>query len=163
MGAMRGDAVESFWRFSLLVYGRPGIADALIRLQDQRGHNVNLVLFGLWFGVCGFGRLDAAGLARAKTAMAGLDRDLVVPLRRLRRALKGDRDPDVQDLRRRVLTLEIAAERRVQARLAGSLTRRHAAATGDRSAHAEANLRLILGPDSALPEAELLRRAIVVS
>jgi uncharacterized protein (TIGR02444 family) len=163
MGTMRDGPADAFWRFSLMAYSRPGVADALIRLQDRGGHNVNLVLFGLWLGIGGLGRLDAAGLARARTAMAGLDGDVVAPLRRLRRALKGDPDRDVQDLRRRVLALEIAAERRVQARLAGSVSRRHKAAAGDRAAHAEANLRLILGPDAALPEAELLRRAIAES
>jgi uncharacterized protein (TIGR02444 family) len=152
-------AVEAFWRFSLMIYAKPGVADALIRLQDRGGHNVNLILFGLWVGFSGGGRLNAAALSRAKAAMAGLDRDIVTPLRQLRRALKNDRDRDIQELRRRVLALEIAAERRVQARLAGSLMRR-SLASGRRAAHAEANLRLLLGADVASPEAELLRRAI---
>ena len=88
--------------------------------------------------------------------MTGLDRDVVTPLRRLRRALKGDPDPDVHDLRRRVLVLEIAAERRVQARLAACVPPK--LGTGDRRAAAEANLRLILGADFASEEAALLHR-----
>ena len=153
------DAAEAFWRFSLMVYARPGVADALIYLQDNGGHNVNLILYGLWLGLCGATRLDAAALSRAKAAMARLDRDIVTPLRRLRRALKGDPDPDVRDLRRRVLVLEIAAERRVQARLAACAPRRKARA-GDRRAVAEANLRLILGTDFASGEAASLYRLI---
>jgi uncharacterized protein (TIGR02444 family) len=152
-------AAEAFWRFSLMIYAKPGVADALICLQDRGGHNVNLVLFGLWVGFSGGGRLNATALSRAKAAMTGLDRDIVAPLRQLRHALKNDLDRDVQELRRRVLALEIAAERRVQARLAGSLMRR-GLASGRRAAHAEANLRLLLGADAASPEAELLRRAI---
>ena len=77
------DAAESFWRFSLMVYARPGVAEALIRLQDRGGHNVNLILFGLWLGICEGLRLGAGQLARAETAIARLDSDIVMPLRRL--------------------------------------------------------------------------------
>jgi len=149
------DAAEAFWRFSLMVYSRPGVADALVGLQDRDGHNVNLVLYGLWLGLCHAIALDAAALSRARAVTAGLDRDIVTPLRQLRRALKGGPDPDVRDLRRRVLVLEIAAERRVQARLAACAPPRKVRA-GDRRAAAEANLRLILGADFASEEAALL-------
>src|SRR6185437_7058876 len=100
-------AAEGFWRFSLTVYARPGVAEALIGLQDRHGHNVNLMLFGLWLGVCEGRRIDAAALGRARTAMARIDSKVVAPLRRLRRQLKGDPDPDIQTLRRRVLALEL--------------------------------------------------------
>jgi len=150
---------EAFWRFSLTVYSRPQIAEALIALQDAHGHNVNLVLFGLWLGVCRAVPLDAAGLAGAQAAIAGLDEAVVLPLRRLRRALKTDPDPEMQALRRRVLALEIAAERRVQARLAASAPPR-GDGSADRAAIAAANLRLILGADLALPAAGPLRALI---
>ena len=157
--ARHDTAAEGFWRFSLLVYARPGVADALIRLQDRDGYNINIILFGLWLGLCEGMRLDAAGLARAKAAIAGIDRDVVSPLRRLRRELRADPDPDIRELRRRVLALEIAAERRVQARLAASAMHRRAR-SGDRRALAEANLRIILGDDFKSDEATLLRQAI---
>ena len=147
-------AAEGFWRFSLMVYARPGVAEALIALQDRGGHNVNLMLFALWLGLSEATALDPAGLARAKAAIAGIDRDVVAPLRRLRRALKADPDPDIRALRRRVLALEIAAERRVQSRLATCLPRGSQA--GDRGALAEANLRLILGADFESAEAALV-------
>jgi uncharacterized protein (TIGR02444 family) len=157
--ADRDDAAEAFWRFSLMAYGRPGVADALIGLQDRGGHNVNLILYGLWLGLCELTRLDAAAISRAKAAVADLEEKLVAPLRHLRRALKSDADPDVRDLRRRVLALEIAAERRVQARLASSGARCERDVS-DRHAAAEANLRLILGGDFASDEAALLRQLI---
>lgn len=154
---MAGEAIaaEALWRFSLMVYARPGVADALIRLQDRGGHNVNLVLFGLWLGWCGGARLDAAGLARAKAAIAGIDGGVIVPLRRLRRALRADPDLDIRALRRRVLSLEIAAERRVQARLAASAEFGRAD-NGDRRGLAEGNLRVILRSDVGSEEAALL-------
>ena len=153
-------AANSFWRFSLMLYSRPGVADALIRLQDERGHNVNLILFGLWLGLGKAAFLDEAGLARAKAAIAPLERAVVAPLRRLRRQLKDRPDADIRDLRRRILALEIEAERRAQARLAVNVPARRA--EGDRHAIAEANLRLILGADFGSPDAELVRRAMIL-
>lgn len=154
-----GAAGEGFWRFSLMVYARPGVADALIGLQNRAGHNVNLILFGMWLGLCAGAQLDAVGLARAKAAIDGLDRGVVAPLRELRRALKADPDPDVRVLRRRVLGLEIAAERRVQARLAASVRSRKSE-HGDRRTLVENNLRLILGDDFASNEGGVLRKAL---
>jgi uncharacterized protein (TIGR02444 family) len=153
-------STDGFWRFSLIVYARPGIAEALIGLQDRAGHNVNLILFGLWLGLTGGRRLDRLAFGRAKATIARFDREITAPLRRLRRRLRADPDPDMQDLRRRVLALELTAERRAQARLAASLERGPSGA-GDRLAAAEANLRLILGPrDIASPEAAVLRQTL---
>jgi uncharacterized protein (TIGR02444 family) len=160
MGMARHDAAaESFWRFSLMVYARPGIAEELIGLQDRAGHNVNLILFGLWLGFCEATRLDAAGLARAKVAIEAIDRDVVAPLRQLRGVLKDHADPDMRELRRRVLALELVAERRAQARLAAGIARRRKSA-GDRPAIAEANLRLILGADFGSAETAFVLRSV---
>ncbi|HVH81841.1 MAG TPA: TIGR02444 family protein [Stellaceae bacterium] len=154
---------EAFWRFSLLVYGRPGVAEALLALQDRSGHNVNLILYALWQGVCRPAPLDAPALVNAKAAIEKLDREVVLPLRRMRGALKDDPDPDARDLRRRVLALEIAAERRLQARLA--LPRPSGAEADGRTRReiAEANLRLILGQDfdsnDAMPLRQMLAEA----
>lgn len=152
-------AADGFWRFSLLVYGRPGVAEALIGLQDRAGHNVNMMLFALWLGLCEGMRLDAAGLKRARMAIARLDGAAVMPLRRLRRALAGDTDPELRGLARRVLALEIEAERRAQARLAASAAPRRRRAAGSH-ALAEANLRSALGADADAAEAAIVLRAI---
>lgn len=141
-----------------MLYARPGVAAALIGLQDRAGHNVNLILFGLWLATGRGRRLDAAGLARARSAIETLDRRVVLPLRDLRRRLKSDPDPDIQALRRRLSAVELAAERRIQARLAASVAGR--AGKASRLALAEANLRLILGGDHASLEAAVLRQAL---
>lgn len=151
---------EALWRFSLMVYTRPGVADALICLQDRNGHNVDLVLFALWLGLCEGARLNPAELKRAKAAIEGIDRGVVAPLRQLRRALKADLDPGITALRRRVLALEIAAERYVLARLAVALPSRKRRA-GDRRALAEANFRLLLGCDFASDEAKLILKSVM--
>jgi uncharacterized protein (TIGR02444 family) len=149
-------SAESFWRYSLMIYAQPGVAEALIGLQDRAGHNVNLILFGLWLGYCEATTLDIAGLARARAAIAGIDRDVVVPLRQLRRALKDHPDSDMRELRPRVLALELVAERRAQARLAGTIVRRQSQSVDDRHAAAAINLRLILGVDFDSAETALV-------
>ncbi|HKS89918.1 MAG TPA: TIGR02444 family protein, partial [Stellaceae bacterium] len=63
------DAGEAFWRFSLALYARPGVAEALIALQDRAGRDVNLMLFALWFGAVRGRRLDAARLAAAAAGL----------------------------------------------------------------------------------------------
>ena len=156
MAIKKTAGAESFWRFSLMLYSRPGVAAALIGLQDKGEHNVNLILLGLWLASCGNAVLDDAGLARARAAIAALDHEVVMPLRRLRRELKGNPDSDIQDLRRRVLAVEITAERRAQARLAASLPRPSRVKPGERAAIAEANLRLILGADFEAPETTIV-------
>jgi uncharacterized protein (TIGR02444 family) len=134
---------EDFWRFSLAFYSRAGVAPALLGLQDRAGVNVNLVLFALWAGACRGVRLAAADLARGEAAIAALDREVVRPLRALRRRLREAADPDMQALRRRIAALELAAERHVQARLAAGLPER--AEDGNRLTTAGANLALVLG------------------
>jgi len=152
---------EGFWRFSLALYARPGIGDALIAIQDRAGRDINLILFGLWLGVSRRRRLDAAGLTAAEAAIAPLNAAALAPLRDLRRRLKTAADEDLKMLRRRILGLELAAERLVQYRLAAQFP---GAPVGepetDRLAAAEANLALYLGDDARSPEARMLCRAL---
>ena len=162
----RGEAAgEAFWRFSLALYARPGVADALIALQERAARDVNLILFGLWLGVGRGRRLDAAELAIAAAAIAPINAAVVAPLRQLRRQLKAAADPDLQALRRQIAGLELAAERRVQQRLAASLPvgkslEARAMPEAHRLAAAESNLALTLGGDARSPEARALRQAL---
>jgi uncharacterized protein (TIGR02444 family) len=151
-------AGEALWRFSLALYARPGVAEALIALQDRAGCDVNLVLFALWLGAARGHRVDPAELAAAGTAAAPIGRDIVGPVRQLRRRLKTAPATDLQDLRRRLLALELAAERHVQYRLADAAAA--PISTGDRGETAEANLALALGAEAQSPEASVLRRAL---
>src|SRR5215510_7813899 len=103
---MLGESPESdLWRFSSDFYPLPGVAPALIALQDRDGLDVNLILFALWLGVVGRGPLDQANLAAAERAVRDIKTEIVEPLRALRRRLKGKRDKDVQDLREGVKAL----------------------------------------------------------
>ena len=154
-------AGEAFWRFSLALYARPGVADALIAIQDRAARDVNLILYGLWLGATRGHLLTTAELAALEAVIAPIADTAVAPLRRLRRQLKPHADPDLAVLRRRITALEIAAERRVQYRLAAHLSDA-AGAAGDRVAAAQANLGLYLGDEAGSPEAGVLRHALSV-
>ena len=153
---------EALWRFSTAFYARAGVAEALIRLQDNAGFDVNLMLFALWFGLSGRNRFTAAQLAAADRAVGPIKGDLVEPLRALRRRLRSNPDADIQRLRAEIKRLELAAERILQnrlARIAGMPGSENDPAS--RLAGAEANLALYLGPaagDSA--EAAVIRDAL---
>jgi len=123
MGEPEETAEAAVWRFSTDFYERPGVAEALIALQDRDGFDVNLVLFALWVGISGRGPLESDALAAAERIAGALRSEIVEPLRNLRRKLRHHPDGDVQRLREGVKELEIACEKLVQerlARLAGS-------------------------------------------
>lgn len=149
---------EAFWRFSLVFYSRAGVADALLRLQDRDGCDINLMLFALWCGAVLRRRLDRADLAAAEAATQPLRHQIVTPLRDLRRQLKHVIASDVQDLRLQIATLELAAERRVQHRLAEEAGRKGNAEPGEA---AEANLALYLGPARAASAEAAMIRAVL--
>jgi uncharacterized protein (TIGR02444 family) len=155
----REPAVEAFWRFSLAFYGLPGVSRALIALQDREGLDVNLILFALWVGVSGRGRLDRDALMAADCAICEVRTEIVQPLRTLRRKLAESPDADVQDLRQGLKALELASEKMVQTRLA-RLARPVSAVAADITA-AHANLAIYLGPER-MPSAEaaVIRDAI---
>jgi uncharacterized protein (TIGR02444 family) len=152
------NAGAAFWRFSLALYARPGVADALIALQDRAGLDVNLILFGLWVGVRHRHELGRNGYAAAAESVAEPS-GVVRSIRALRRQLKDAGHSDIRRLRGAVLRVELAAERQVQQQLAacfaaGSLP----GVPGDQRSAALANLAHYLGAEGDSPEAALLRR-----
>ena len=112
------DSAGEFWRTSLELYGREGMSDALIALQERRGADVNLLLYCCWTALSGRGRLNAGQLRRADEAVAGWRDEVTLPLRALRTRIK--RRPErwaldgATEVRRRVLEAELASERVTQ-------------------------------------------------
>lgn len=149
------------WRFSLVFYRRPGVADALIALQDGASADVNLLLFALWHGLSGRGRIDRRGVAAAEAAVQVLRVEAIEPLRALRRALKAAGDPDILRLRGRIKAVELEAEKAAQQRLARLAGRATRAGPDQRIGDAEANLALCLpGAAASGPEAVAIRREV---
>lgn len=156
------------WRFALALYARPGVAQACLDLQDRREADVNLLLYAAWTGAdLGFA-LTADAMAEARRAVADWHRDIVVPLRTVRRRLKTGPAPAPNEatdtLRKRVQAIEIEAERIEQSILQDLAVLRHpsgehfamtaepAAARSRRMDTVAANLRLCLPESEPLDE-----------
>ena len=103
-----------FWRFSLRIYGTPGVPAACLTLQDGSGVDVNVLLFGLFAASQGR-QLASADVAAIAAAIEPWKLQAVVPLRGVRRFLKdtpaGFEAQDIPALRQRVKMMELEAER----------------------------------------------------
>jgi uncharacterized protein (TIGR02444 family) len=156
-----GSAGEELSHFALAFYARPGVAPPLIALQDRERFDVNLILFALWLGVSGRGRLDRQSLDAADQAVRAIRTEIVEPLRGLRRRLKSAPDADIQRLREAVKAVEIEAETTALCRLATAAAPPGGTDPAARLAAAEANLALCLGPKVALAaEAAVIRETL---
>ena len=105
-------AGNSFWDFSVTVYGREGVAPACLELQERLGLDVNLLLFACWAG-CRGRPLSRDETARLVELTEPWQEQVVRPLRGVRRWLKGqDLAPaePAAALRARVKTDELTAE-----------------------------------------------------
>jgi uncharacterized protein (TIGR02444 family) len=148
--ATKGD----FWGFSNRCYARPGVAAVCLDLQDRSGRDVNLLLYAAWVGASGRGRLAPADLARAEAAVAPWRREVVEPLRQIRRRVKAT--PDSAALHATLKAGELQAEAHAQALLEAVAPAPDARPAAARRADALANLRLYLGHAAPAP----LRRAL---
>jgi uncharacterized protein (TIGR02444 family) len=131
------------WDFAIEMYARPGVEAACLRLQDEAGLDVMLLLFCLWLAAAGYGRIGAAELVEAMAATRRWREDVIQPLRRVRRALKGHlagvpAEPAAA-LRRDIGACELAAER-ISADLLFGCVRRAPDAAVTPAASARANL-----------------------
>jgi len=112
-----------FWAFSLAVYGRDGVAPALLALQDRDGLQVNLLLYSVWAASQPAGRLDEATLAAAQARVANWQQQMVQPLRELRRqagrGLPCSPPPYSRHMKQALLAAELEAEHIEQLLLAG--------------------------------------------
>lgn len=109
----------SLWDFSLHHYGRPGVSQICLHLQDEHGVNVNLLLWTLWLGHRGQ-RLDGRLLEQAERSIQDWDRQYVIPLRQLRRQMKahfGTGNEAIETVRKHIKQAELLAEKHMQALL----------------------------------------------
>ena len=106
-----------FWNFSLEIYAAEGVSAACLDLQERRGCDVNILLFCCWLGASGRPTLTADRLRVLLAEIEAWQRQIVKPLREVRRLLK-DQAPETGDaVRRRVADAELAAEHAEQLRL----------------------------------------------
>lgn len=98
------------WDWALDAYGREGVPEACLILQDAHGQNTSLLLWAVWAETA-----DADLLARGAEAARRWDGLALQPLRAVRRALKppvpGVEDAAREGLRDEVKAAELRAER----------------------------------------------------
>lgn len=108
------------WAWALAVYGRPGVSDACVRLQDRFGVDVNVLLVALHAGLAMGRSVTPEAVADADARVETLRRQVIQPLRSVRRHLKGAPYGDLTEMvRNRVKASELLAEQMEQALLAG--------------------------------------------
>lgn len=116
------------WSFAVDLYGRPGVSQACLVLQDRLGGDVCLLLFALFIAREQQIGLAPSDLANLDDAVADWRREVIEPLRSLRRRLKLGPDPapspHTNAVRQRVQSAELAAEQIELAMLARSFKRR---------------------------------------
>ncbi|RAK67214.1 TIGR02444 family protein [Phenylobacterium kunshanense] len=116
----------AIWEWALEAYARPGVPEACLKLQDEHGQNVSLLLWAVHAET-----KDSALLSRAAEAARAWDQAALVPLRQVRRTLKAPLPPVDDDarlsFREDVKAVELAAERLLLETLEG-LTRRQSGA-----------------------------------
>jgi uncharacterized protein (TIGR02444 family) len=138
---------DSFWNFSLALYAKPGVAPALIGLQDRLELDVNMLLYCCWAGAEGRS-LAPADLAAVEAVAEPWQAEVVRPLRSVRRRLKGgfgQLPPErVEAWRARLNELEIEAERIAQEAMAAALRREQGDPAAAAAAHVAGNLRTYL-------------------
>ena len=153
------DAAAEFWRFSLAIYGRPGVPPACLVLQDQYGRDVNVALFCCWLGVSGRGRIDAAALQAADRAVSGWRQNVVENFRAARRAIKEAALPETEGFYAKAKAIELEAEKLLQRQLVDGAppVMNAATTTQQRLADALANLTLYIGEVPATPIRDALK------
>lgn len=75
------------WDFVLNYYGRKGVSDTLIGLQDNHGIDVNMLLFLMWMAAQSKS-VAADDVKFVSTTSQAWQRAVVVPIRGVRRLLK---------------------------------------------------------------------------
>ncbi|MCC7049261.1 MAG: TIGR02444 family protein [Alphaproteobacteria bacterium] len=115
---MENDANLSAWDLAVSLYGRPGVRAACLSLQDRRGADVVALLALLHATVAGRAPPSEQQLRAALAEVAPWRAQAVLPLRAIRRALKGWRfsgapaaSAEAETARQVVAAAELAAER----------------------------------------------------
>jgi uncharacterized protein (TIGR02444 family) len=107
---------ESFWNFAVRTYRCEGIPEACIALQDERGADVNVVLFCCWMGATR-GEFEDESFDRVLEFSRAWADHVVRPLRAVRTWMKFEGCPDpamlvenCMNLRERIKKVELQAE-----------------------------------------------------
>jgi len=102
---------NEFWRFSITIYKRPGVAEECLALQQAIGADVNVLLFCSWAGARGI-VLNRDDIEEIMGHVGAWQDQVVGPLRNIRQGMKSLK---VESFRARIKTIELEAEQIEQA------------------------------------------------
>lgn len=127
-----------FWDFSLTFYSQPRVADLCLGLQEDFGLDVNLILFGIWYGQH-FGNMPDPLLQDAISCSRNWLDNVVQPLRNVRTTMKKDSalraqfpGESYENLREGIKEMELGAEK-LQQELLQQLAEQNSATGNDAS------------------------------
>ena len=151
-GTAMTDTEPEFRRFALTVYACDGVPAATLFVQDRCEIDVNVLLLAAYVGAvrgCAFGADD---LSAAHHRVAAWQREVVGPLRAVRRRLKAGPppapSPTTVTLRDRVKELELDAELLELDELTAFVAARELTrAPGDAGQRAVAAMTVVVGGD----------------
>jgi uncharacterized protein (TIGR02444 family) len=127
----------SFWEFSLDLYAQPGVADALLSMQNSHGADVNLLLYCAWHAASGRGALSPERIAMLDARVDPWRTAIIGELRDLRDRIRNDAAltllPGSRQARAKVLEAELACEKVAQ-QLLESLAEKNAVAVSEEQA-----------------------------
>jgi len=137
------------WDFSVKTYGREGVASACLRLQDDHGADVNILMYCCWAAQDRALLFDAMAIERIISAVEPWKSSIVEVLRNIRRELKSKTyqgiDVEVQErLRVEIKRIELNAERLQQDALFTMSHQELLGGTKDRRGSALKNVLLYL-------------------
>lgn len=145
------------WDWTLAAYGRPGVSEACLELQDRFGRNTSFLLWAAFAESQGRAPDDAL-LASAAVVARSWEQEVLGPLREVRRVLKPVRSP-VDDTAREGLREDVkAAELRAERLLMETL---EALTPGASSSGADALVRAAAawgGPECEAALADLMAK-----
>ncbi len=103
------------WQFALTFYGREGVANACLKLQELVGVDVNVLIFSIYAATHHHCLLGPVQLAQADAVIQPWRSDVVVALRRVRVRLRTGPLPapnsNTEALRSQIKAAELLAER----------------------------------------------------
>jgi uncharacterized protein (TIGR02444 family) len=141
---MTDAAATPIWDFVLNYYGRKGVSEALIGLQDSQGIDVNMLLFLMWMSAQKKS-VAADDIKVVSDTSHPWQRSVVVPIRAVRRLLKDNAPLVAADavaaFRKKVQAIELEGEQLQLNAMAGLAARLNPVTAATQESAARQNIK----------------------
>lgn len=156
------EQADAFWHYAVAVYGREGVSERCLYLQDSHGVDVNILLFVAWLGAAKGRTVSAEDCRVLIDATAQWRREVVRAIRAVRRRVKpmAEADPRLDVVYRSLKRTELDAERAEHAMLIAAAD---ALGQADTAADAGANMHAYLEAEGVEPAGEAADAAAAIS